>query len=551
MNDLNKKKAINKIIQKNNINPNIIKLFLQNNLQTKKNFDYLKEALTSKQYKSLYKNKRRSNPFETILLFFDNLIKNKSNNSLMKNASFIGYNIPFIYGIERVRMNYYLYLLKDKNIQFNESFANDLLCFQNFFNYLKTLNSEEECDKNEINMIFYQFILEITQVIYKKRINVNKIPSIYNKVNPNFIEYKDYKKNSLIVKEEDSYLKKRDNFNYIVSNGIETKNISEKNYNLELLADELINYTSYPLNLLLYRNESINYYYSQGKNFMEREGDSLFKQFKKYFFKFIKSNVCMEVLSKPEYKNIRKFILNKNIKHILLNKKYLKFIPFLSKLYGGFTNKDILLTVISAYPSIVELLPRVYNTKKYEDIKNFCLLMSIGEKFMLLLHEQTIHFICGYLFQITHDNSLSISPKRELKKNNKGEYNDILRDGGHYFERQLFGEVIIRLKITNVIALFDGETIKKTLKEFKDIFNSEFNKNKLLQMIKKCSGFLKYFLKEFPIDFKYIFEIIFENGEGIHVSTRGEKEPYIKVSSLPYYSSFSNSSKSSDLEENE
>ena len=62
---------------------------------------------------------------------------------------------------------------------------------------------------------------------------------------------------------------------------------------------------------------------------------------------------------------------------------------------------------------------------------------------------------------------------------------------------------------------------------------------------------MKYFLEEFPIDFKYIFEIIFENGEEMHVSTRGEKEPYIKVSSLPYYSSFSNSSKSSDLEENE
>ena len=70
-------------------------------------------------------------------------------------------------------------------------------------------------------------------------------------------------------------------------------------------------------------------------------------------------------------------------------------------------------------------------------------------------------------------------------------------------------------------------------------------------MIKKCSGFLKYFLKEFPIDFKYIFEIIFENGEEMHVSTRGEKEPYIKVSSLPHYRSFSNSSKSSDLEEHE
>ena len=65
-----------------------------------------------------------------------------------------------------------------------------------------------------------------------------------------------------------------------------------KNYNLVLLVDELKNYTSYPLNLLFIRNESINYYYSQGKNFMEREGNSSFQQFWKYIFTFIKSNIC-------------------------------------------------------------------------------------------------------------------------------------------------------------------------------------------------------------------------------------------------------------------
>ena len=541
INDLNNKREISKIIQKNNISPNIIFLFLKKYFNEKKNFVHLKEALTSSQYKSLYKNKR-SNPYETILLFFENIIKEKNNSSLIKDVDFIGYNIPFIYGIERVRMNYYLFLLKDKIIQVSKFFKNDLSCFQDYFNYLKTLNSEEQCDKDEINIIFYQFILEITEVIYQKSmINVTKIPNIYNKLNPNFIEYKAYKKNSFIVKANDSYLQKENNINYIISNGIETKNISEKNYNLELLSDELKIYTTYPLNLLLYRNESINYYYSQNKNFMEREGKSLFKQFKKYFFEFIKSKSFMEVLSKPEYKNVKEFILNKNIKHILLNQKYLKFIPFLSKLYGGFTNKDILLTVITAYPSLVELLPEGYNINKYEDIKNFCLLMSIAEKFILLLHEQIIPFIYGYLYQINHNKSMNISPKRLLKKGNKGKDDDeFLRVGGYYLEKQLFGGVINKLKITNVIVLFDGIAINKTNEQFKQKFNGEFNKKELRKMIKNCSGFLKYFLKEFPIDFEYILEILFaKNSKGIHLSTRGEKEPYIKVSSLPHYRSFS------------
>ena len=45
---------------------------------------------------------------------------------------------------------------------------------------------------------------------------------------------------------------------------------------------KLNNYTSCTLNFRLYRNESINYYYSQGKSFMKREGNSPLQQFKIY-----------------------------------------------------------------------------------------------------------------------------------------------------------------------------------------------------------------------------------------------------------------------------
>ena len=533
---LNKSKTIDKIINNNNIYSDINYLYLKNT-KKKNNFEYLKESLKNSQYISLFKDKR-NNPLDSIIEFLESLIENENSIPLIKNANFIGYNLPFIYGIERVRINYYLWLLKEKIKNNSNPFSKILKDFNYYFQYLKRLNKQRKnniCEEDKINLILYQFILEITEVIYPCNTFVGDIPTIYNKINTEFIELKDKNNNSIIegALTINNYLKKINNEKYELSNGHETIYISEKNYNLQKLANDIKLYPYYPLNLLLYRNESINFYYESGKNFIERESEDLFNSFKNYFFEFIKSKNCIEIFSKKIYHNIKEIIeKEKNIRKILLNEFYLKFLPFYINQFSGYTNKDILLSVVSAYPSIIKLLPQNYSEKNYKDIKHFCLLMAIGEKFITILHEQSIHFLYGYLYHMTKVEGMNISPKKieKGKKDNEDKDNSAFEDGGYLFESELFGHVISKLTITNVIALFDGKAIQNTNDKFKKIFNNIFDAKYLKTMIESSSGFLNEFLKKFPIDFDFIFSCVYTNKpKDLFISGRGAWEPYIEI----------------------
>ena len=534
--DLSNNKNIDVIIQKNNINPEIDFKYLSQHLKNSNNYEYLKEALTSQYYKKLYNNKRRNNPFKKILDIFDDIINKKKEKvkQHLNGINFIGYNLPLIYGIERVRFNYYLWLISSK-INYDDEFAGELSKFSFYLDYLRNLNKEKKCDQNEIDMIFYQFILEIIEVVYGTVTNIYYISNFYNKINPDFIELKTIKKNYYINLRNlkgTFYVQKIKQNEYYVTNGIEGKNIKEKDYNIEKLANDINNNPFYPLDLLLYRNESINRYYSENKTFIERLG--LFDFFKEYFFIFIKSKICRDVFSKDDYEYVNEFLNNDNFKKILLNEKYLKFIPFYNELYAGFTNKDLLLTTISAYPSIVIIKIKKSVQIAYEDFKHFCLLMAIGEKFLALLHEQLIHFIYGYLHHLTDINNISQSPKREENNEENGNnkaYSS--KDGGHYFEKQLFGKIMNQLTITNVVALLDGNSINKSKQEFRKIFNDDFNIQKINELIKNCSGFLRNFLNEYPINFDNIFKVI-KNFDSCFISTKGNTEPYIKIPNLNY-----------------
>ena len=518
LNDLLNNGKIEEIITKNNINPEIDYKFLLKNFKESNKYNYLKEALTSEYYKKLFINEIQINPFTIILSLFNEIINKNENevNKILKNIKFIGYNLPLIYGIERVRINYYLWLLKTR-IKYEEFFAKVLSKFSIYLQFLNSLNHIDKCDQKEIDIIFYQFILEIIEVIFPSNINLTYIPTIYNKFNPDYIELKNIE-NGTFIKDTndlyDNYVQKINNEKYLVSNGIDKIIINEKDYNIKKLAIDINNYPKYPLSLLLYRNESINYYYSHNKTYIERESRELFDSFKDYFFEFIKSENIKSIFSQPEYEYAEEFLNNYNYKKILLNEKYVKFIPFYNEIYAGFTNKDILLTLISAYPSIIKRFPNKLDEDKQIDIKNFCFLMSIGEKFLTLIYKQ-FHFIYGYLYHLTYIKNIYQFPKKEKEKKE-----DESEDDGYYFEKQLFGTKIKELTITNVIALFDGVSTMKTNEEFRNIFNADFNKKNLKNMIKNSKGFLKIFLEKFPINFDYILEKIKEL----------KKEPFLERS---------------------
>ena len=234
----------------------------------------------------------------------------------------------------------------------------------------------------------------------------------------------------------------------------------------------------------------------------------------------------MDILSKQRYINAKEFLSSKNIKNILFNEKYLKFIPFNSKKYSGFTNKDILISVISSYPSLVNNLPIDIEEIHYKDIDNFCFLMSIAEKFVILLHEHALHFVYGYLYHLAGIDGINISPNKKTSKNKEDQL--LKEDGDHFFEEELYGQKITSLSITNVITLLDGESIKQSNKQFKTFFNSRFDKKILIDKINKCSGFLRNFLDIFSIDFDMIFNL-YDNLGNAYISIKGERLPFIKI----------------------
>ena len=83
----------------------------------------------------------------------------------------------------------------------------------------------------------------------------------------------------------------------------------------------------------------------------------------------------MDVFSDKIYNNAKEFIVSDNIKKILFNERYLKFVPLPITGYLGFTNKDILISIVSGYPLLVKNL-RLKNYRKVDEkileyIKNF------------------------------------------------------------------------------------------------------------------------------------------------------------------------------------
>ena len=179
LNDLLNNEKIEEIITKNNIEPEIDYKFLLKNIKDSNKYNYLKEALTSEYYKKLFISEIQINPFTIILSLFNEIINKNENevNKILKNIKFIGYNLPLIYGIERVRINYYLWLLKTR-IKYEEFFAKVLSKFSIYIQFLNNLDHVDKSEQKEIDIIFYQFILEIIEVIFPSDTNLTIIPTI-------------------------------------------------------------------------------------------------------------------------------------------------------------------------------------------------------------------------------------------------------------------------------------------------------------------------------------------------------------------------------------
>ena len=183
-----------------------------------------------------------------------------------------------------------------------------------------------------------------------------------------------------------------------------------------------------------------------------------------------------------------------------MSTKYFKFLSFYNiKNYFGFTNKQILISIINSIPELVIGYNKIpdENNMRY----NVCLLFTITIKFITTLYEIVMHLTSGYINFITGKKIDSKSPKG----NNK--------DGGYYFESKIIGGAgkFDKIKLNHVIALLNGNSCEKSLKDFRnDLNNEKMSYSELCELIKRINnslGFLGNFLEKFPIDFTYFKNI--------------------------------------------
>lgn len=492
----------------------------------KKNLGMLEETLTNKQY-FLLEKEDRSNPLDEIKDILKEFVK-IGNSAKKKNYSkylklkqkyplkFKKLNYPLFSGIERLRERYYRDLVIEKNISLECAKLNS---------YIKIMEKDNEIfndsiDTYDFNPKIYLLILTLTTTF-----NYNNKELICNFFTKNIsdTDNKGAYDNITLLEEK----------KYEVQTLYEKKIINGDDYILKGLQKDIINYSNYPLEVLLLRNESYQKFQKDGgKGFIDKLG--LYKPFIKYIKDFIKSKVIQEALQqKDSYENLQMLLNNDNYLDEMLSENHFKFLP----LYGsykqfGYTNKDLMISFINSIPEIadhIEIKEEIgdeYDNQiieedkdmiveeeeevneeemeeekkclenKIKNLTNISLLFTIGVKFITSLHEFIIHLMYSYIYYFSDG---------KIDTNSFKEGND--KDGGDTFEKILNGGRKFEcLNINSIIALLDGMSCHKALEEFQKDLHSDIEIENINDRIKngKVKGFLAEFIKKYPINFDYI-----------------------------------------------
>ena len=471
------------------------------------NFNMLKETLTSSQYRELT-NEIPENPLRELINLLKKIIvtDEKDYSKLLKDKINYILNFPLIDGIERLRLYYY------KNYILN---TNTFKNIKNLKDYIINIEKDKDIcdiniDENKFGLKIYFLILYISDLMNVELIFIANAYFLNDLGLSKLSFFKDELKMGNI-------LIKRNNGKLYINNGYEETTIGKEDYLFDFLIKDIMIYQSYPLKILLFRNESFLRFKKYGV-FIKQI--NLYDKFIKYIKYFIKSNCIQEILNQSEYKYIKELINNDSYLDNIFTDKYLKFLPFFGvTTFFGFTNKDILVSTINSIPEISTLIP-CETQEIYTQLYYISLLLSICVKFITVIHEILINLTTGYINYYTEKRVSSNSPKTSLN----------LSDGGNAFEEKLTGvDKFHTLTLQSVIALLDGVTCQKKLKEFQQELKKPTNIEEIIN--KKSNGLFKGFLEDFFKIYNINFTVFknLKTVENINVKCRSINEIFISM----------------------
>ena len=193
-------------------------------------------------------------------------------------------------------------------------------------------------------------------------------------------------------------------------------------------------------------------------------------------FKIIKDikDFLKQILNSKLFDDVFKLLYGNDFENIFKDEEFtnyyfrdfLKFVPYKSSNSSGFTDKYTLKTYIFLKKRII--VEGIDNLKLKLLIREA---LKIGALLEISLHEIN-HFIYAFLF--ISDNTKFVrfrTPnKRKIVK---------LSEGSLYFELFLFGKIINKMALKEVLYLLNKNNYNKNLKEFRDGF-SKLDKKDLL-----------------------------------------------------------------------
>lgn len=516
-NDNERFKEIQKIINicEINSNYNLHYLILCKKLNKKNLYDKdvinLSNTLSKSDYFALFK-KKPNDPakeiYELIQLYLKDIEKYTKN---IQNINIVEYNCPLIKGTERIRINYYKQFFRNPT----KDLIDGMFKFQNIIHLMKNLFHIKELDTNDFDSQLYLFILYLTHIIAKS----DESRNILNY----YIDKFSFPNNSIYYNKKPF---KFENNKLYIYNDFESIQINPKDYVIENIFLEWKD--SIPLEILLQRNISFDYF-NKHKDKIDFINDStLYEDFKEYFTLFMNSELVKEVLNKFDT-NIKNIIESKIFKGNLLDKEFVKPLPLISSNIQGITNKDLVISIIGTSPFILKNYNKITKKEEYNNLIKLHYILNIGSKFIIVVHE-IIHLNFAFIAYLTEGKVSRNSPRlQNSQKNSIKDKNGPENDGASFFEKLLFGNKIKELNLQNVITILDENNLNKKITEFRNIFNSNFNVKQFKENKKqyKFGKFLTKILEKYDLDLN---DINIEKAS-IAMRTKENNGAYIEIGS--------------------
>ena len=442
--------------------------------------------LDNDKYSKLYNKNNNENIINDIFNLLDSCGDETKFQKLAEKIKYHNYNIPLIKSKEKFRLNLYRHrICKSDSI-----FRNKIPVFKELIKSMKEKYLKIDINENNINIEIYLFILCLLEV----KTNKPKIwfEKFFQQIISPLGQINDImKKDGAIIylnniTDSKIFVEDINKDEFIIQNKFESIKFKGSNYVLSHLINEFSSNPYLPLNIILKRSESFSYFCQKKPQIIEDE--EIFTEFKNYFILFIHSPLIKEVL-KQNHEVIIELIESNAFPGLFFDSEYVKAVPLCDLLADGYTDKDLIVSFISYYPSVIEDFGIINTKEQYQNLKNVVYLFNIFYKFICSLHEILIHLCYGYLWYITGGKIENKSPKSSKKKSE--EYDD----GGIYFEELLLGD-IKKINLQIISCLLNGEYLDKNLETFKNDIKLEFDPSKI-----KMGGLFGKILKKFKIDF--------------------------------------------------